>query len=501
MKPSGVAWRIFLTCWLVYCLHFASNSVREVYPALSLGDHFSLRVDEYANLHPDLFETPGRGWHINSNPGASMLAAIPYALLSPAVNFAVRRVNETRARSGAQPPAYDSPWQMARDFHTMAWQRGLDVKLGLGAFVMQTLCMAPLSALCVVLMFLVLRRLDLPERTAILLSLLFAFGTPLFFRTGTLNHNLLLGHFTFLGFVLLWNPAGWLRTSDSRRTLLAGVCAGAGILMDYSGAVTASALGLYLLYRFRAFRPVTAFALGALIPLSLLWLAQWQSFGHPFYPAQHWMPPVAYSDQGYNGVSLPQLDLIWQNGFDYRFGLFTTCPLLLLAFAAPWLRKHTRLAAPELVFLFASVAGLWLFASAVQFGRLQFNTGVRYLAPAFALLFLPAALALMRLPARVQTVLAALAFTQAWCMAMYRDIERGYGLLEPMAHVFTEGLQLPFFTVLSRMGYVKHGAIPALLILLTAAMVYLLWRPYWKTAAPPGKEQSTHGRHTVEAAC
>ena len=42
--------RIFLTCWLVYTLHFASNIVREIYPALSIGDHFSFRADEYAHL-------------------------------------------------------------------------------------------------------------------------------------------------------------------------------------------------------------------------------------------------------------------------------------------------------------------------------------------------------------------------------------------------------------------------------------------------------------------
>ena len=69
MRAPRLGWRIFVTCWLIFSLHFASNTVRELYPALSLGDHFSLRVDEYANLHPDLFEKPGYGWHINSNPG------------------------------------------------------------------------------------------------------------------------------------------------------------------------------------------------------------------------------------------------------------------------------------------------------------------------------------------------------------------------------------------------------------------------------------------------
>ena len=29
-STRGVAWRLFLTCWLVYALHVATNTVREI---------------------------------------------------------------------------------------------------------------------------------------------------------------------------------------------------------------------------------------------------------------------------------------------------------------------------------------------------------------------------------------------------------------------------------------------------------------------------------------
>ena len=64
--------RLFITCWLVYALHFATNTVREIYPALALGDHLSFDVSEYNGLHPDIFEIPGRGVFINNNPGTSI---------------------------------------------------------------------------------------------------------------------------------------------------------------------------------------------------------------------------------------------------------------------------------------------------------------------------------------------------------------------------------------------------------------------------------------------
>jgi len=56
----ALAVRLFLSCWLVYVLHFATNTVREIFPALSLGDRLSFDVSEYRGLHSDLFEIPGR---------------------------------------------------------------------------------------------------------------------------------------------------------------------------------------------------------------------------------------------------------------------------------------------------------------------------------------------------------------------------------------------------------------------------------------------------------
>jgi len=62
---------------------------------------------------------------------------------------------------------------------------------------------------------------------------------------------------------------------------------------------------------------------------------------------------------------------------------------------------------------------------------------------------------------------------------MYRDVERGLGVLEPIIHVFTGGLQLPFLTVLSRMTqyseYTSGGVSPLPILLLSAAVAYGLW--------------------------
>jgi len=486
-SPRSIAVRLFLTCWLVYSLHVATNTVREIYLALAIGDHLSFRVDEYAHMHPDLFEKPGYGWHIGANPGASMLGAIPYAASRPVVDRVVAAVN--RSRAGVKDaPVYNSPWPLARKFFEESWRHGYDLKFGLAAIIMQAFCMAPISALAAVAMFYLLRRVFGSDRTGLWMALLYAFGTPAFFRTGYLNHNLMLGEFAFMGFLAMWNPGESRRISESRRFLLGGLAGGTALLMDYSGVVFLLGLFLYGIAKAgglgaigRVARLSSWYVAGTLPPVLLLWFYQWASFGNAFLPGQNWMPPVEWIDKGYQGFTLPQMDLLRNLLIDYRYGLFATCPLLLLALLAPlWNRGERRsIAGREFAVLLGLPFTLLLFCGGISYTRLQYNTGLRYLAPLLPFLFVPAAMALRRLPGPARYGIAVAAVAQAWCMAMYRDVERGLGVLDPIIHVFTGGFQLPVLTVLSRMTqyaeYTGAGVSPLPILALAAAAIYGFW--------------------------
>lgn len=488
----GIAVRLFLTCWIVYSVHVTTNAVREIFPALAMADHFSFRVDEYANMHPDLFEKPGYGWHINANPGASMLAAIPYFLSRPVVDRIVAAVNRSRASSGQKtPPEYNSPWPMAREFYRESWRRGLDIKLGLAAAVMQAFCMAPISAMGVVAMFYLLRRVFASDRTAFWLAILYGFGTPVFFRAGLLNHNMMIGHFAILGFLIMWNPSGAAHWPEALRYFLGGLAGGAALLLDYSGVVILGGLFLYALAktwgsnsRARTIRCGWFYVLGTLGPVLLLWFYQWQSFGNPFLPSEHWMPTAPWegSNQGYQGYTWPNAGIFWRLLFDYRYGLFVTCPLLLLVCFALWCnrRGNRRVPAREFTAMMLIPLALLIFFSGLSYVLGQFTFGLRYLAPALPFLFVPTAIVLARLPLRLAYLLAIAAVAQAWSMSMYRDVERGFGVLDTVLHVFIGGFQLPALTVLSRMSgpygdYAATGVSPLPIFTLVAAILFVLW--------------------------
>lgn len=477
-----VAVRLFLTCWIIFALHFATNIPREIFPALTLGDHLSFNCAEYLDLHIDVFEVPGRGGYIAGNPGASVIGAFAYAAFRPVIDRVVDHVRKKRQASGAeQPPEYNSPWPAAREFYEKTYMKGLDVKFGLGAGVMQVFCMAPVSALGVVLMYYVLLRLTGSSSLSVWLAVLYAFATPVFYRTAQLNHNLMIGHLSLLAFVALWRP--WDNPGSPGRPmyLLAGLLAGWTVVCDYIGLVVVIVIAFYGLFR-RMSLPANAKAPGDVArfiagltfgAVFLMWY-QWLAFDHPLWPAQIHMPPPPH---GYRSLVWPQFGLFWRTLLDPHYGLFIASPLLLLALYFPgWLGRDKRLLpGREMRCVVWMIVGLVFFCSVIEYGYMQFNTSVRYIVPAVPFFFLLVAGVLLRMPAVAAVMVGVVATYWSWCLAMYREAEVGLGILEGPIHITLEGFQLPWLTTLQRMGYVLPNGTPIALLLLTAAVIAVLW--------------------------
>ena len=477
---------LFVSCWFVLTLHFATNIAREHYPAMALAEHGTLAVDEYVGLHPDIFVAPNGHAYINNNPGVSMLAAVPLFLARPALRAAAEHGRRQVAASAGRVSAdYDDPRPNRLRFYRQVRERGLDIKFGVVSVVTAAFFMAPLTAFAGVAFYDLLRARRLPPRRALFYGFLVVLGTPFFFRSGYLNHNQILGVAVFSAFVLLWQPRQRDRRPRTARLLAAGALGGFAVLCDYSAAVPLLFLFAYAVLRLASpparfelspmLKGAATFAAAAAIPVAVLLAYQWAAFGSPWRPAQVLMPETTYSGQGLRGMSWPSADLFIANLFDLRFGLLAFCPLLVLGVPGLWVAPEPWFSKGEKRLLATGAVGFLLFCSANQFARMQWNTGVRYLVPLVPFLMLGVVVVLERMPARIRYAIAIVAFTQAWVMSMVRE-----SVPESFASVVANGPQLPWLTVLGKMApqYLPglDGPPPAWpVFLLAAALLGVLW--------------------------
>jgi hypothetical protein len=483
-SSRGLQVRLFLTCWLIYLLHFSPYVYRELYLALSLAEKHTVHVDQYVDLHPDLFEMPGRGTFMGGNPGASILAAVPYWLALPVVNrFAPVRAPKPGEKVSAE-------YKEARPdrvlFYQKVRERGLDVHLGAAAMITSVFFMAPLTALSAVVMFRLFRRLGLSPKFSLWMALLYALGTPVFFRTATLSLNLLVTLLGLFAFALLWWPSGSRPEHEPLRYFAAGFLAGWAVLTDYTGLVTVTMLGLFALalqMEEKPFWPAVKrslwFLAGALGPIAFLLFWQWYCYGNPWLPAQYHMPKKYYI--GYpseRGFGWPLRAVFWGLMFDPLYGLLVFAPIFALALYHPVLILRRRNLVPWrlAVFAWAFFASFWVFCSCIHYTvRYQWQDGVRYIVPAVPFLFLLVADVLLRMPRVLGYLVAAAAVAEMWCLAMVRESP-----VVSMSRVLLNGFQLPWLTTLVKTApqyfpFLAQGASPLALFLLWGVVIWGFW--------------------------
>lgn len=479
-------WRIFLIVWMMYSLHFATNVVREYYPAFSLVDHGSFHLDEYQGFHADIFVHRDGHSAIGNQVFVSALAAVPLLIFDPVLDELEQYSKSKLAEQGATSTEYRTDKKNAARFFRLVRERGLDLRFGAATFVTTAFFMAPLTAGFLVFFYDVLRERAVDPRRAAGLTMLLGFGTPIFFRSTGLNHNMFVMYGMFVAFVLLWLPPGMPGPVSRTRRFWAGFWGGITLATDYIGVIILPVLYAYLvLPRASAtswrvsLRESLDMVVGSLPPIAFLLYSQWAIFGNPFLPAQYWMPEQnAYVREGLRGFTMPAWDLFLQNFFHPGFGLYVWGPLLLLALVPAWWYRADSLILPrrERLFVVAAFLLLLLFCSANQYSRLQWNSGFRYLVPLVPFLVLALADHWVRMPLWARMPVTILAVLHSWVLTVYRDpVPQSWGLF------LSEGVQLPWFRVLKLTAapdspLSSAGWLPAALLLTTIAMAAGIWK-------------------------
>jgi hypothetical protein len=461
------AWRVFFTCWLVYTVLWAPYIVREHFPAIAIVERGSLNVDRYLGWSPDIFPGPRGGAYINNNPGASLTAALPLFLLRPVLGR-VDQWNQKLPRPSRTGDEGDLFWRTVSE--------GRALYFLLVGFLTVALVMAPATAGTAAYLCARLTEAGIPLARAAGAAVVYGLGTPVLFRAGHLNHNLLVGDAGFTALLMLWDRNDGPLTIW--RAALGGLLAGYAVLCDYSGVVVILVVGLYVWLRSarqptaQRWRLVAVFGAGVLPGIVALAIYQTWAFGLFYRPSQQYMPATALTSHGYRGFDWPSPALLWANCFDPRFGLFVYCPALILALAAPFVKRvRYRIPRRETIVLWTYFVAFILFCAANQYSWLQPTTGFRYLVPvvpALALLAMQTALALPRI-VRWAVAIASCAQSLAMAAAHQNDVRL------VLSALWRREFTLPWMIRLNDIGICMNCALPLIAFTVLGLGLAFIW--------------------------
>ncbi len=509
--------RLFLICVLVYSAFFTTNVVREHYPAFSLIDHGNFRVDEYLGFHSDIFQHSDGHSYIDSNVLTSVFAAVPLLVFDPVLDALERHSKaKLREQGGQADTTYDTKYKNRREMFRKVKLAGKDLRFGAATAITSVFLTAPIAALCVVLLYGFLRGRAVPEPRAVALSLLFAFGSPIFYRAAHLNQNLLLMAATFGAFLLLYQAPGVPYDPSVKCRAWAGVLLGLTFAFDYSGAVPAGVVGAYYVVSrireagfMRGVKGSIPLVLGTVPGVAFLLWSQWAEFGNPFTPAQFVMKAAHYTNEGVRGMAAPSLEIFTKNLVSPGWGVYTFAPVLLVGLVPMIGKPDAQLVVPHRErWLFIVLIALFLvFCAMNRYSLMQFNTGCRYLVVLVPFMFLQACDTLAHVSPRALRIITVLAVLHSLVMCMTREVNNSERTLRERAEaagvheyqlpdywsviltqtpipvgyrrIADEGIQLPWLTVLSQTSKstrLKGPVLPSLILLFVFGICVAIWQ-------------------------
>lgn len=193
-----------------------------------------------------------------------------------------------------------------------------------------------------------------------------------------------------------------LEASRTRERLwllgLGGFLAGYAVLTEYTAALAALPLGLYVLWTARQkLAGAVAFGAASLPPQALLLWYHKIAYGSPFrigYQNNVNQTFQGWHNQGFMGVTTPSLLALGGSFFSPAKGLLIFSPFLALGLLGLWILKDRPATRPPAALLGALFLLYSAFTASFIYEAWGWTVGPRHLAPLAAFLALPAAVGL-----------------------------------------------------------------------------------------------------------
>ncbi|HEY0160926.1 MAG TPA: glycosyltransferase 87 family protein [Thermoanaerobaculia bacterium] len=379
---------LFLVPFVTYAWFFSGggwNQAAHFDLARALVERQTLYIDGYRVNTGDVSWSPvGGEWHayINKPPGASFMAAVPYAVI-----YAVER---------------------ARGVNIDGW-----LAMTVNAWLVTLLTCGVTGALIPVVLYRYgRRRAGAAPLVAVAAALTIAFCTIVFpFSTAFLTH-VPSALFLLLAFY-------WL----DERPLLAGAAAGIAGTCNYLCIVAAAVLGVALLIR--SWRNALRFVAGGVpFGLALAWYHDY-CFGSPFTTAAETSRNFAANDLILGFFARPTWEAFHGITVSEYRGLFFSSPVLLLAFAGAAVMLRRRTMRRELAVVAALVAIFILINSSFNYWHGAGSFGPRHLLAVVPLFAVPMLFVNGRVVAALWVVLALLSAGQQFLAAAVDPLPSG----------------------------------------------------------------------------
>ncbi len=318
---------LFLLVWFS-CAWLGSwegnpNNATRLFAAVSLVEDGDATIDEFAPLTID-FARFGDHYYLDKAPGMT-LTALPAVAVVTAVTGV--RSADVPLRQG--DPAF-SRFMLARQWAATASGP------------------AVLTAVAAVLLFDLALGLTGRAGAALVASLAYALGSPIWGWSTTL-----FGHASVAALYVIAVWAVWRGTADAQArpglALLAGAALGWAVVVEYQAVLAGSVIGVWALVRawprlerWRLIGIAVAGGVAALVPLAIYNLV---AFGTVFRLGYQGVVGWEGMDQGFFGLTTPSLQVLREITVGPRRGLLWVAPVMLFApvgLALLWREQATR---------------------------------------------------------------------------------------------------------------------------------------------------------------
>ncbi len=476
--------RIFLTVWIVYAVFAmpAGGTLPNRYldSIHSIVNEQRLEIDTYHENTDDKAFYDGH-YYNGALPGPALVGVPAYVVFKGIYLIVPQSVKNLAGgmQSFKKTDSADSTFYGQVD----------NVEFFLSHMFLTFTVIASISALGAVFLYKSIRLLSYPTNIAVVLALLYAFSTNVFFyATGYFHHNLsaTLGIAAF--YLLLAARQKADRPSLRRAAFGAGVLSGSAFLIEYPTILTGAWLGVWLFWAISK-RSSGYYLLGFVPPLLILALNNWLAFDNPFTTSYRYLAiNNRFHTSGLFGLTYPRMESLVGLVVGDKSGLFIFAPLAvigILGIACQILkRKNEQTVALLCGAIVASYLAFYASYSVWDGGSVF---GPRFLIPLLPFVFLGVAFATEFVPKWVIGAAAVIGIVFNWLGAQYGYTE---SVWNHFTTLFSQGPTLPVFGAIlshstSRTSplYIFAGSFHGIITLAVSLFLVLFivwwWRDLW----------------------